>query len=688
MINTQKLLTNRSNRSTSLSRISTINIGLIRQDVKKIDGMLKSRLVLSKVREGIERQNQERLKRKSREEELERDDDRDDDPDRRQRKTQKRGRGLLGFLVGGIIAIVGGLVIRFLPTILKVIKFFKKIAKPFTAIIGGAFATLSGFILEFNERSNALQGIDKDEVKASRIEKTFDDFSGALDSLVTSLIIGGAISMGLKGIKGRNAKTAVRDLKVQETKVRRARRRKPSRSFAEVKRDIDLREFDSLTPEAKARIRRENISRTLREAEEVIPNRKPRVQREDFLGMNKPRKGVQAPVDLLQRQRQRSTRRIVTPVGDELLRQFNLEQRAIQYGKTFDQIQVGLQDVEFVGDDVFLNRKFSKTPKPALLLETVNIDGKDFYFFNETDSRRLLDERIRKKLEIKDQRRQREITKKYQTQQQKTQRPQGKINRNNFKSAGAMGRQSYPPGFEYELIRPSIFERGRSALSQTADFLSPSNLKGLLKQRGGIVRILSNIGGDAFVETFKQGLKGSIGVIPILGDVFGFLLDYYVFGESPGRAAFKAIGSFALSSLIGAVGLAVGGPVGAFIGGMLGGIGGDILGGIAYDLFFGTDGGVSAKSSATKGVVKGAATQAFKLGGFVGPEPSAQPLVNSVDRSTDLRLTASYDKPSAGRVKFVPIPLPIPKNEQQEEQQIAMNKTTTKTRTFAGLYQR
>ena len=128
MINTQKLLTNRSNRSTSLSRISTINIGLIRQDVKKIDGMLKSRLVLSKVREGIERQNQERLRRKSREEELERDDDdRDDDDGRRRgRRPKKGGGGLLGFLVGGIIAIVGGLVIRFLPTILKVIKFFKK----------------------------------------------------------------------------------------------------------------------------------------------------------------------------------------------------------------------------------------------------------------------------------------------------------------------------------------------------------------------------------------------------------------------------------------------------------------------------------------------------------------------------------------------------------------------------------
>ena len=69
-------------------------------------------------------------------------------------------------------------------------------------------------------------------------------------------------------------------------------------------------------------------------------------------------------------------------------------------------------------------------------------------------------------------------------------------------------------------------------------------------------------------------------------------------------------------------------------------------------------------------------------------KPSFKPMVNS-DKSTDLRITASYDRPSAGRVKFIPIPLPIPSKEQsQQEEQIAMNKTTTKTRTFAGLYQR
>ena len=257
-----------------------------------------------------------------------------------------------------------------------------------------------------------------------------------------------------------------------------------------------------------------------------------------------------------------------------------------------------------------------------------------------------------------------------------------------FKSIGAAGRQSFPPGFQYNIIRPSIFEQGRSALSQTADFLSPSNLKGLLSTRGGIVKVLSNIGGDAFVQTFKQGLKGSIGVIPILGDVFGFLLDYFVFGEPIGRAAFKAIGSFALSSLIGAVGLALGGPIGAFLGGVIGGIGGDILGGIAYDLFFGTDRGVSAKSSATKGVVKGAATQTFEDGGYVG-EPSFKPLVNSVDKSINLRTTPSYAR-GGGKVKFIPLPIPIPTKgqSQEEEEQLSMTSNTIETKTFAGLYER
>ena len=400
--------------------------------------------------------------------------------------------------------------------------------------------------------------------------------------------------------------------------------------------------------------------------------------------MNKPRKGVQVPVDLLQRQRQRSTRRIVTPVGDEVLRQFNAEQRAIQYGKNFDQIQVNLQDVEFVGDDVFLNRKFSKTPKPALLLETVNIDGKDFYFFNETDSRRLLDERIRKKLEIKDQRRQREITKKYQTQQQKTQQPQGKINRNNFKSAGAMGRQSYPPGFEYELIRPSIFERGRSALSQTADFLSPKNLKGLFKTKS-----------KQFLKPVKEFLGQGIKNIPFIGDLIGILLDVFVFGEPIQRALFLAGGS-ALGGFLGDLAGAIGGPPGILIGGIIGGIAGDLLGGAFYDLLFrrGQKGSAGQRfgASATKASIKAG----LYTGGFAGYGTymlgeGGREFVLDADSTAALERRspgflmalnkargaeaigviedyASYDKISTGKEKMVPIPIPIPQKESSVQE--------------------
>ena len=125
---------------------------------------------------------------------------------------------------------------------------------------------------------------------------------------------------------------------------------------------------------------------------------------------------------------------------------------------------------------------------------------------------------------------------------------------------------------------------------------------------------------------------------------------------------------------------------------MLGGIGGDILGGIAYDLFFGKEGGISAKSSATKGVVKGAATQTFKDGGYVGDEPpttSFKPLVNSVDKSINLRTTPSYAR-GGGKVKFIPLPIPIPTKgqSQEEEEQLSMTSNTIETKTFAGLYQR
>ena len=215
---------------------------------------------------------------------------------------------------------------------------------------------------------------------------------------------------------------------------------------------------------------------------------------------------------------------------------------------------------------------------------------------------------------------------------------------------------------------------------------SRSNITFLGKGKKGLGKLLSNLGIGNYLKPIRKFVSETVGMVPFIGDMIAFLLDVFVFGEPPGRAAFMAIGSIALGGLLAALGTEIGGPPGAIIGGIIGGIGGDILGRIVYDLFF-----KDSPSSLRPSVLTPAkgATRAFRTGGFVGPKPSVQPMVNSVDKSTELRMTASYDKPNAGRVKFVPIPLPIPEKEQQQEpQQIAMNDDTTNTKTFAGLYRR
>ena len=63
-------------------------------------------------------------------------------------------------------------------------------------------------------------------------------------------------------------------------------------------------------------------------------------------------------------------------------------------------------------------------------------------------------------------------------------------------------------------------------------------------------------------------------------------------------------------------------------------------------------------------------------------------MVNSVDKSVNLRTTPSYAK-VGGKVKFIPLPIPIPTGQsQEEEEQLSVTSNTIETKTFAGLYER
>ena len=675
MIDTNKLLGNKQSPNMQRGR----NIVTIKRNLIKIDSLLKEKLVLFKVRNGIIQQEEENRRRRSREEDLEklRVTD-DDDGSRRQRN---KSNNLLGGLIAGLI----GLSALFLPQMIRLFNFLRRILSPITKMITTTLKALTSFLTFGKEMVDKVSAsFDFKVLSKTNIEKSFAKFSGAIDTFVNTLLTVAAFQAlsnfpDLKSIKkfAKNLKNFRFKSNVTEAPIRGT--------------------FDDLAIE---KLFKDNpIYQKLNYFEKSIVNPK------NFKVNPKGRKINPEDARFFARRRKpvSTVPKVDRELFDELLRQFNAEQRAIQYGKNFDQIQVNLQDVEFVGDDVFLNRKFSKTPKPALLLETINIDGKDFYFFNETDSRRLLDERIRKKLELKDQRRQREITKKYQTQQQKIQQPQAKINRNNFKSIGAAGRQSYPPGFEYDLIQPSMFERGRSALFEVGEFfkgIDQTIVDFATKQTDKIAGVITSGPLKGFTQSakgmFRKAVGESIGLVPFLGDLIGLLLDIYLFGEIPERAGYKAVGGILggfVGALIGSIPALVpfGGP---FIGSILGGIGGDILGGIVYDIVKGQEKKVSAPVKPVKEVVK----KTFGLGGYTGDDDAmklaglvhnrefvidadstlavrqnAPGFLEDLNRAKGfesleiLRNYASYEGTDTRLAHFIPIPLPIATNQGSSE---------------------
>ena len=80
--------------------------------------------------------------------------------------------------------------------------------------------------------------------------------------------------------------------------------------------------------------------------------------------------------------------------------------------------------------------------------------------------------------------------------------------------------------------------------------------------------------------------KNLVRAIPVVGLLIDFAINTFIFGDSPDKAAFKAIGA----AIFGGIGMAAGSVIpaaGNIIGGTLGGILGDQIGGALYDLIMG-----------------------------------------------------------------------------------------------------
>ena len=116
MIDTSKLLSKRTSRKALLSREGVTNLIIIKKNVVKIDGLLKERLVLSKVREGLLKQQRENERRRERERQLEaerEDDDTDVDPKSKKKSKSMLG-GILKVILGGFLKFIGRFFIPYL----------------------------------------------------------------------------------------------------------------------------------------------------------------------------------------------------------------------------------------------------------------------------------------------------------------------------------------------------------------------------------------------------------------------------------------------------------------------------------------------------------------------------------------------------------------------------------------------
>ena len=225
MIDTNKLIPKRK-EGARLSEKTITSIGLIKKDVVKIDSLLKEKLVLSKVRYGILRQQNERDKRLSSEKSLEGKKSRPQDFGFNM-ISNKKGKGFGGFLGGilkSILGVLGFSIFRSLPGLIRVGRVIKTIAVPFTALVGVAFLTLRTIVNVGRKISADTRGLDPNKINKDAVNKGINDFSTQLVRAAQAFaagVAGGIIAQRL--VRGRTftEEQAVNILEKQKRELRR-----------------------------------------------------------------------------------------------------------------------------------------------------------------------------------------------------------------------------------------------------------------------------------------------------------------------------------------------------------------------------------------------------------------------------------------------------------------------------------
>ena len=658
MINSNKLIPRRSS-GNSLNLTATSDLNVVRGTVVKIDNILKERLVLSKVREGIIRQQEERRIRSRRETLLERDDVKNnysvDDEDKIKKPKSGLG-GLLGSVFKGILGSLGSVAFGLTPSLLGVGLLVRKLTNPFLAITGVAFATLNVVVSKSGSQFKEIERkVNKSDISETKI---VGGAQSVINELLkaTGIFIGGTLAgRGVRRLLGGQLVTRrqAEEIGVKETikKIKSGDVKSADRVIKNRGRVIQKTLFDSGYGSGSA----------LAE----VPN--PAKIRGQFT-----MEGIKYP----------AYDSALSP-AENMLRFINAEAGFVN--KRVELETPGVKKVKVTQLDLSteLNKKIIK--QRSLFEEG---------FINKTINQARELERRQAIATLKD------------------------MDLGDVQSA----LDDFPddPRLAEAMADPdmALIEEMELGKKPPKKRTTPRMRREKIGRQLGLTRRFQRgmlrVSGRTFTKGVKSIIRNSLVGIPLIGDLIALLLDVFVFGEPVGRAAFMAVGSI-IGGIIGGVAGLVAGPVGALIGGLVGSVGGDLLGAAFYDLIFrrgGVDVGSRFGNAITRGGIKAGVSGALEAGGFAnygkyllgeaGTEfvldadstaaiedkyPGFLMALNKSDGAGAIDLIreyASYE--TEGRVDFIPIPIPSVTNS--DPQVIVINSQPKDKRLYSQHYRR
>ncbi len=585
MIDTNKLIPKRKEGGRSIKTIG--NIELIKKDVVKIDSLLKERLVLSKVRYGILRNQNERDRRIKREDILESKKSRPQDYDANL-KSSKRGRGLGGFLGGVLKALLAGIgftIFKSLPALLRIGKVIKTLVTPFTlgaSVLIGAIASIASAGAKILPD---VRGKNYEGASAKSINRGIEDFKTALFNTVAAFAggaIGGAVLTRI--LRGKLFTKTESIAQLEKARLKRANAfvdkvaKESGVSKRFIKEQIKSGEMEKMI-DAEILKRSTKPSKKFRNLSQVktFDDYAAYVEGQTggvgggFLetgGVGGTRPGrkitktritgdVDPDIMMVPRGASRSM--------DPIRRAVQVEINALRNSPTFIESTKNIPKSQVDKELNSLLRSETKRIRDMGIDKVKQTDPQTYKNIKDFEMQIELEKRAKLRRAMR------------QSSLSGTGLPgtavtsSGVVGQTIFRRADGTSTMD-----AYEAAQKQIFGKAFRTTGEKAS---------LGAGKKGLSKFLFNIGGEALEQTVKQTIKGSLGAVPIIGDLLGFILDVFLFGQPVGRAAFMALGSF-IGSLIGGVFGLIGGPPGVLVGGILGGIGGDLLGGAFYDLIF------------------------------------------------------------------------------------------------------